>query len=176
MTLVVGSVQKIHKRRPWGNSHLPPAKRRSLFRLASVIPLNEGVREPLKSIDRTPPPHLSWTIVALQISLNKWLPPRPLHSEGQLIPSQLRWVHIVVVHQHPEEPHRQTKHVALYPASHPVLRPLPLLSAVWETCLPPSLIQKPARSVQIHCECELQTRIRDRDSGNCNCRQCLHLA
>jgi len=53
------------------------------YRLARGIPLKEGVSYPLQSKVRTPPPHLRWTILALQISLNAWLPPRPLHSDGQ---------------------------------------------------------------------------------------------
>jgi len=52
------------------------------YRLARRITLNEGVPYPLQSKVRTPPPHLRWTILALQISLNVWLPPRPLHSDG----------------------------------------------------------------------------------------------
>ena len=78
-------------------------------------------------------------------------------------------------HQHPAEPHRQTQCVALYPAPHPASLALALLSAVLKTYLPPSLIQKPARSLQIQCERELQKGIRDRGSGNCNRRRCLHL-
>jgi len=53
------------------------------YRLARGIPLKEGVLYLLQSKVRTPPPHLPWTIVALQISLNAWLPPRTLHSNGQ---------------------------------------------------------------------------------------------
>jgi len=51
---------------------------------------------------------------------------------------------LVVVHQHPEEHHTQIQRIALYPASDPALLALPLLSVVFKTCLPPSLIQKPA--------------------------------
>ena len=61
------------------------------------------------------------------------------------------------------------------PAPHSALLSLPLLLAVLKTCLPSSLMQKPARSLQIHSERELPKRIRDRGSGNCNRRRCLHL-
>ena len=80
-----------------------------------------------------------------------------------------------MAHQHPEEPHRQTKRVALYPAPHPALLALPLLSALMKTWVPPSLIQTPARSLQIHSERKLQKGIRGRGSGNCNHGRCLHL-
>jgi len=53
------------------------------YRLARGIPLKEGVSYPLQSNVRTTPPHLRWTILALQISHNAWLPPHPLHSESQ---------------------------------------------------------------------------------------------
>jgi len=53
------------------------------YRLARGIPLKEGVSYLLQSKVRTPPPHLRWTIIALQISLNAWLPPCSLPSDGQ---------------------------------------------------------------------------------------------
>jgi len=40
------------------------------YRLARGIPLKEGVLYPVRSKDRTPPPHLRRTILALQISIN----------------------------------------------------------------------------------------------------------
>jgi len=82
---------------------------------------------------------------------------------------------LVVTHQHPAEPQRQTQRVTLYPAPHPALIALPLLSPVLKTCLPPSRMEKSARSLQIHCECKLQRGFRDRGIGNCQRRQCLHL-
>jgi len=51
--------------------------------LARGIPLKEGVPYPLQSKVRTPHPCLRWTILALQIALNAWLPPHQLHSDGQ---------------------------------------------------------------------------------------------
>jgi len=42
---------------------------------------------------------------------------------------------------------RQSQCIALYPAPHPALLSLPLLSAVLSTCQPPSLIEKPVRSL-----------------------------
>jgi len=54
-----------------------------LYRPTRGIPLKEAVSYPLEFKVRTPPPHLCWTILALQISLNPWLSPRPLHSDGQ---------------------------------------------------------------------------------------------
>ena len=108
--------------------------------LARGIPLKVGVPYPRQSMIRTPPPHLGWTILAWQISLNAWLPPRLLHSDGEQILQLLRRVQAVVVHQHPEEAHRQTRRVALYAAPHLALLALPLLPAVLKTCLPPSLI------------------------------------
>jgi len=53
------------------------------YRLARGIPLKEGVSYPVQFKVRTPPPHHRWTILAVQISLNAWLPPLPLHSNGQ---------------------------------------------------------------------------------------------
>jgi len=47
------------------------------YRLGRGIALKEGVPYPLQSKVRTPPPHLCWTILVLQIST------RPLHSDGQ---------------------------------------------------------------------------------------------
>jgi len=82
-------------------------------------------------------------------------------------------VQAVVAHQQPEELYRLTERVALYPALHLALLALALLSAVLSTCLPPSLMQKPARSLPIDCERELQNGIRDRGSGNCIPRLCL---
>jgi hypothetical protein len=53
------------------------------YRLARRIHLNTGVPYPLQSKVRTQPPHLGWTILALQISINAWHQPHPLHSDGQ---------------------------------------------------------------------------------------------
>jgi len=53
------------------------------YRLVRRIPLKVGVPYPLQSKIGTPPPYLRWTILALQISLNAWLPPHPLHCNGQ---------------------------------------------------------------------------------------------
>jgi hypothetical protein len=97
--------------------------------------------------------------------------PRPLHSDGHQILPPSRWVQAVVALQHPEEPQR----VALYPAPHPALLSLQLHSELLKTCQPPSLLQKPARSLQIHSGRELLKRFRDKGSGNCSRRQCLHL-
>jgi len=54
-----------------------------LYRLARVIPPKEGVPYPLQYTVRTLPHHLRWTILALQISVNAWLPPRLLRTNGQ---------------------------------------------------------------------------------------------
>jgi hypothetical protein len=139
------------------------------------IHLKEGVLYPLQSKVRTAPPYLRRTILTLQISLNALLPLRPLHCDGQCILQPPRWLQGVIVHQHPEEPYRHTQCVTLYPALHPALLALPLLSALLTTFQPPSLIQKPARLLQIHCTSELLKGIRDRGSGNCNCKWCLHI-
>ena len=53
------------------------------YRLARGIPLKEGVPYPLQSKLSTPTPHLRWTILALQISLNTWLPPNELYCDSQ---------------------------------------------------------------------------------------------
>jgi len=42
-------------------------------------------------------------------------------------------------------------------------------------CLPPSLVQTPVRSLQIHRDHVLQNGIRDRGSCKCSRRRCLHL-
>jgi len=66
-----------------------------------------------------------------------------------------------------------TRRVVSSPASGIASTPTPL-SALGN--LPtPSLILKPARSLQIHCKCDLPKWIRDRGSGNCKRRWCLHL-
>jgi hypothetical protein len=70
------------------------------------------------------------------------------------------WVHGMVAHQHTEEPHRHTEHIILYPAFHPALHALPLLSAGWNTCLPQSLIQMPTQSLYTHFILELQKAIK----------------
>jgi len=158
-----------------GILHLPLLRDAFPYRLARGFPLKEGPPQPLQSKVRTPPSHLHWTIVMLQISLNAWLPPCPVHSDGRWILQPPCGVVAVVAHQHPEEPHSQTQRITLYPAPHPAFLALPLLSVLLKTCLPPSIIQKPAQSSQIHCERELQIGIRDRGGGNCNCRWCLHL-
>jgi hypothetical protein len=51
--------------------------------LARWVPHKEGVPYPLQSKVRIQPPTLRCTILALQISLNAWLPPHPLHCDGQ---------------------------------------------------------------------------------------------
>jgi len=66
----------------WSLNFLLP-RNAFLYRLPRGIPLKEGVPYPLQSKVRTPPPHLRWTILGLQISLNSWLPPHPLHSDDQ---------------------------------------------------------------------------------------------
>ena len=71
--------------------------------------------------------------------------PRPLHSDGQQLFQPPRWEQAVITLHHPAEPHRLTECSALYPAPHPALLALPLLSVVLKTCLPPSLIQKLTR-------------------------------
>jgi len=157
-----------------GILNLPQLRDGFPYWLAIVIPLKEGVPLPLQSKVSTPPPHLRWRFHSLQISLNGWLPPRPLHSDGQSLLQPPCRVQAVDTHQHLAESHRQTQCVAFHPAPHPALLSLPLFSAVLKTCLPTSLIQKPAWSLQIHCERELQKGIRDRGSGNCKCRQCVH--
>jgi len=126
-----------------------------LYQLGRGIPLKEGVPYPLQSKVRTPPPFLRWTNLALQISLDVCLPPCPLHCDGEYILKPPRQVQAVIVHRHREEPYRQTQLVALYAALHQALLVHPLLSAVLNTCLTPSLIQKPARSLQIHFERQL---------------------
>jgi len=50
-----------------------------------------------------------------------------------------------------------------------------LLMVVMKTCLPPAIIQKTARSLQIYSELELLNRIKARGSGNYNQRWCQHL-
>jgi len=141
------------------------------YRLARGIPLKAGVPYPWQWKIMTPPPHLPWTILSLQISLSVWLPPPLLHIDHRYKLQQQHQVEAVVAHQHPEEP----QHIALYPAMHPALLSLPLLWAVLKSCLPPSLIQKPAQSLQIHSQRELAQSFRDRGSGNCNRGRCLHL-
>jgi hypothetical protein len=121
-----------------------------LYWLVRGIPVEGVFPYPLQSKVRTPPPSCHWTTFAWQISLNSWLPHYPLHSDVQwMLPPPCP------VHQHPDDLHRQTHCVTMNPVPSPVLLALPLLSAVLTTCLPQSLIQKPAQSLQIHCEREL---------------------
>jgi len=65
------------------------------YRLARGIPLKERVPYPVQSKVRTPPHHLRWTNLALQISINALLLPRPLHSDSQQILQPPRRVHAV---------------------------------------------------------------------------------
>jgi hypothetical protein len=181
MTAVVRNVQSVLIVRMnncmgfWRILNFPQLRDMFPYQLARGIPFKEGVQYPLQSKARTPPPHLWWTILALQISLNGWLPLHLLHSKGQEILQPLHRVQAIVAHHHLEEPHRQTQRIMLYPALHPALLALTLLPAVLKTWLPPSLIHKLAQSLQIHCERKLQNGVRNRPSPNCNCGQCLHL-
>jgi len=111
----------------------------------------------------------------VQISLNACQLPCPQCSDRQYILQPPHRVQAVVKHQHLEEPHRQTQRVTFYPAPHLASLALPLFSEDLKTCLRPSLIQKPARSLQIHCERELQMGLRGRCSRNRNGRRWLHL-
>jgi len=70
------------------------------YRLVKWITLKEGVPQPLKFKVRTLTPDSSWTVLALQISLNVWLPPRLPHSDSQWILQPPRRVQSVVTHQH----------------------------------------------------------------------------
>jgi len=162
--------QNQHLHGPSGNPQLTLAKRRVSVPAGGRDSSQGGsfIASTIQA-QKHPPRHLRWTILALQIS------PRPLHSNGQWFLQPSRRVQLVLTHQHPVEPHRETQRVALYPALPPALPALPLLSVVLKTCLPSSQIQKPAPSLQIHCKCELQTGLRDRGSGNCKRRRCLYL-
>jgi len=159
----------------WGNLNFRLLRDSFPYQLARGIPLKECVPYPRQSKVITPPHHLCQTILSLQISLNAWLSHSLLHCKGQNITQPPRRVQAVVAQQHPVELYRQTHRVTLYPAPHLALAALPLLSAVLKTCLPPFLIQKPAWSLQIHCQCQLQKRIRDRGNGNCNGMRCLRV-
>jgi hypothetical protein len=66
-----------------------------------------------------------------------------------------------------------THRVVSSPTTGIVITPTPLRGL--EILPTPSIIQKPAQSLQIHSERQLLKRIRDRGSGNCNRRLCLHL-
>jgi len=116
------------------------------YRLVSGIPLNKGVPYPLQSKVRPPLPHLGWTFLALQISLNVWLAPCLLHWNIQYILQPPHQVKAVVAHQHPKKPYRHTQHVALYPATFPSLLALPLLSGLENM---PTPIPNPAARVII---------------------------
>jgi len=88
----------------WGILNFPKLRDQFLYLLARGSPLIEGVQLPLQSTARTPPPHLRLSILALLISLNACLPPRPLHADdhsGLHPPYRLP---AIIVHQHPEEP------------------------------------------------------------------------
>ena len=65
-----------------GILHFPLLRDAFLHRLARGIPLKEGVLLPLQSKVRTPPHHLCYHSLPLQISHNAWRPPCPLHSDG----------------------------------------------------------------------------------------------
>jgi len=53
------------------------------YPLGRWIPFKEGVPYHLQSKIRTPPAHLRWTILALQIVLNAWISPWLVHSKSQ---------------------------------------------------------------------------------------------
>jgi len=168
----VGSLancQNQQKHGPSGNSQLPPAKRH-VSEPAGERDSSQGGSSRSSTIEgqnSTPSSSLNNPCVAdiTTSATQRW----------SMILQPPRRVQVVVTDQHPVEPHRQTQGIALYPAPHQALLALPLLSVVLTTCLPPSLIQKPARSLQIHCERDLQRAIRDRGCGNCNRTRCLHL-
>ena len=159
---------------PWGNSQLP-----RLYETHFRTRWWEGFlsRREFHSLFN-PRTEMYPLIFAEQFSRCRYHSPcdfHPVRYTAMVNNYSNRHIQEVVTHQHPAEPCRETQPVALYPAPHPELLALPLLSAVLKTCLPPSQIQKPSQSLQIHCERKLQTGIRDRSSRNCKRKQCQHL-
>jgi len=144
---------------PLGNTQLPPAKRRFSV-LAGKRDSSQGgssVASTIQGQNSTPSCLLNDSRIT-DFTQHVTSTPYSTQRQSTITPTPRR-VQVVITHQHPAEPHRETECVTLYPALHPALLALPLLSAVLKTCLPPSLIPKPPRSLQIHCERELQKGI-----------------
>jgi len=167
--------QNQQKHAPSRNSQLLPAKRRISVAAGERDSSQGGSSVPstIQGQNSTPSSSLNNSRVP---DITQSVASTPSATQRRsIITSPPRRVHTVVTHQLPVDRYRQSHRVALFPAPHPSLQSLPLLSVVWETCLPASRIQQPVRSLQIHCEHERPKRIRDRSSGNCNHRRCLHL-
>jgi hypothetical protein len=146
MTLVIRNVQSLphhlnqQSRGPSGCSRLPPAKRRISipagkrgsfqggFTVASIIQGKDSIlssslnNSRIADINR----RLTYTLSASK--------PRSINTPTDT------GVPAFIALQHTAEPQRGL----LYPAPHPALLSLPLISAVLKTGLPPSLSQKPA--------------------------------
>ena len=163
--------QNQQKRGHSGNSQLPPAKRRVLV-LAGVSDSSQGGSSVASTIQGQNSIPSSWLNNSRIEDITQRVTATPSATQRRsIITPTTRLVTCSRGTPHPEEHQR----VALHPAPHSALLSFRLLLAVLKTCRPPSLIQKPARSLQIHSECALPKRITDRGSGNCNRRRCLHL-
>jgi hypothetical protein len=168
--------QNQHKHGPSGKSQCPTIERRIsvLARESDSSQGGSSVASTIQGRNSTPSSSLNNSRVA---DSTHWVTSTPSTTQRR---SKLlqppRQVQAVITHQHPAESQRQTQRVVLYPAPHLALLALPLLSAVLNTCLLPSLMQKPVRSLQIHCARKLPKGISNRGGGNCNRRRCLHLA
>jgi hypothetical protein len=104
----LANCQNQQKRGPSGNSQLPHAKRRVSVP-AGERDFSQGgsfVPSTIQGQNSTPSSSLNNSL--LEISLNTWLPPRPLHSDGQYLLQPPRRVQAVVTHQLPAQPYRQT--------------------------------------------------------------------
>jgi hypothetical protein len=142
--------QNQQKRGPSGNSQLPPANRpvsmpagdRDTSQGGSCVPsaIKGQKSTHLSSLNNSRVADITQHMASTQSATLR----------RSIILQPPRRSQVVVAHQRPKEPYRQTQRVTLYTALHPALLALRLLSAVLKTCLPPSLIQKPTLSLPIH--------------------------
>jgi len=167
---VVRNVQRLancqnqQKRGPSGNSQLPPAKRgipvpagkRNFSQEGSSVASTIQVQNstPSSLLNNSCIADLTQRVTSTQSGPQQWSKKYSNRHAGYM-----QWLHTST-----RRDHRQTQCIALHSAPHPALPAPPLPSAVLKTCLPPSLIQKPARSLQIHWERKVPKGVCDRGS------------
>ena len=176
-TLVLRNVRSLpncqnqQKRGPSGNSQLPTAKaqvshppgeRDCSEGGSSVATTIQGVNSiPSSSLNNSRVADITQRVTSTQYASRRRSISTPTVAALQA----------VIAHQYPEK----LQCITLYPVAHSALQSLPLVLAVFITCLPPSLIQKPARSLPIHSARGLPKTIRDIGSCNSNRMPCPHL-
>jgi len=163
--------QNQQKRGPSGNSQRPPAKRRVSVPAGERDSTQGGssVASTIQGQNSIPSSSLDNSRVA---DINQCLTSTPSATQRRSINTPTA-TPVASSRSTPAPGGTSTRRVVSSPAFGIAITPTPL--TVLKTFLPPSLIQKPVGSLQIHSERELPKRIRDRGSGNCNRRRCPHL-